>query len=298
MARPERGPAWFALEACDMAARMRTHDRGKVRAQCQQWLVIASLVSLSACGAAQEKASNAASQAETVGAPEALPGTLAPQAIVDAPDRTPEDRQADARRHPVELLEFLGVSSGARVADLAAGSGYTTELLARAVGPSGVVYAQNDKSTVEKYVSESWPKRLARDAVRNVVRMDREFDAPFSPEAHDLSLVTLLFSYHDVIASDHDRGKLNAAVFRALQPGGLYVVADHRAAPGTGVDVASALHRIDEAIVREEVEAAGFSFVESGEFLRDPSDDATEPSFKRSFNTDRFILKFKKPEAS
>jgi predicted methyltransferase len=197
----------------------------------------------------------------------------------------------------VELLDFLGVRLGERVADLGAGSGYTTELLARAVGPSGVVYAQNDKATIDNYVSESWPKRLAREATRNVVRMDREFDAPFSPEAHDLDLVTLLFSYHDIVAAGGDRSKLNAAVFRALAPGGRYVVADHRAAPGAGLDAASALHRIEEKIVRAEVEAAGFAFVESGDFLRDPSDDATQPSFKRGFVTDRFILAFKKPGA-
>jgi predicted methyltransferase len=250
------------------------------------------------CAASGREARDVQAQPAQVGAPLAPPGTTPPQAIVDAPDRTPEDRQADARRHPVELLEFLGVSAGARVADLAAGSGYTTELLARAVGPTGAVYAQNDKATIEKYVSDSWPKRLAREATRNVVRMDREFDAPFSPDAHDLDLVTLLFSYHDVIAAGADRGKLNAEVFRALEPGGLYVVADHRAAPGTGVEAASTLHRIDEKIVRQEIEAAGFVFVESAEFLRDATDDATEPSFKRGFATDRFILKFKKPEAA
>lgn len=284
-----------------MAARMRTHGHGKIRARCR-WLVAAAALSwLSACAASAERAPESPPQPQS-GAPAALApraaeGVASPRSIVDSTDRTPEDRQADARRHPIELLEFLGVSTGARVADLAAGAGYTTELLARAVGPSGVVYAQNSKATIEKYVSESWPKRLARDATRNVVRMDREFDAPFSPDARNLALVTLLFSYHDVIASGADRAALNAAVSDALTPGGLYVVADHRAAPGTGIEAASALHRIDEALVRADIEAAGFVFVESGEFLRDVKDDATQPSHARGFNTDRFILKFKKPEA-
>jgi predicted methyltransferase len=280
-----------------MAARMTPH-REKVRVRCGQCLAVASLAWLPACAGSPEKAPRAPAQPAMVGTPVAPPGTVPPQTIVDAADRTPEDRQADTRRHPVELLEFLGVSPGARVADLFAGSGYTTELLARAVGPSGVVYAQNDKATIDRYVSESWPKRLMRDATRNVVRMDREFDAPFAPEAHDLELVTLLFAYHDIVAGAGDRSKLNAEVFRVLEPGGLYVVADHRAAPGAGLQAASTLHRIEEKVVREEVEAAGFTFVESGEFLRDAQDDATKPSFERGFATDRFILKFKKPEAS
>lgn len=268
-----------------------------MRARGRLFLALASLRCLSACAAPAEKPPEAPSPSAVVGTPEPPPGILPPQALVDAPDRTPEDRAADARRHPAQLLEFLGVTPGARVADLAAGSGYTTELLARAVGPSGVVYAQNDKATIDKYVSESWPKRLAREATRNVVRLDREFDSPLSPEAQHLALVTLLFSYHDIIAAGGDRSRLNAEVFRALEPGGFYVVADHRAAPGAGLQAASTLHRIEEKVVREEVEAAGFTFVESGEFLREPNDDATKPSFERGFVTDRFILKFKKPEA-
>lgn len=287
-----------------MAARMRTHDHGKIRARRRRLLAVAALSWLAACAApAQTSAEAPAPPPSSTGSaavvpPLPPPGAPSARSIVEAPDRTPEDREADARRHPVELLEFLGVSPGARVADLGAGSGYTTELLARSVGPSGVVYAQNSKATIEKYVSESWPRRLARDANRNVVRMDREFDAPFSPEARDLSLVTLLFYYHDLVAAGQDRARLNAEVFRALAPGGRYVVADHSAAPGAGLQAAASLHRIEEAVVRAEIEAAGFTFVESGEFLRDPTDDATQPSHARAFATDRFILEFKKPEAS
>jgi predicted methyltransferase len=250
-----------------------------------------------ACGAAPtpEPAAPETPAGSSGVAPDAEAGS--PRAIVAAPDRTDEDRQTDVRRHPEELLEFLGVKPGERVADLAAGSGYSTELLARAVGPSGVVYAQNDRRTLDEFVSESWPKRLARESMRAVVRLDREFDAPLSPEAKDLDLVTLLFSYHDVIARGVDRKGLNGSVFQALRPGGSYVVADHQAPPGTGIAAASSLHRIEEKIVRQEIEAAGFRFVESADFLKDPSDDGTTPSFAREFRTDRFLLKFRKPEA-
>jgi predicted methyltransferase len=265
-------------------------------------MLVVAVLSLSACASSSASSSGVASEAaapssgEPNGAERGAP--VSPDAIVAAPDRTPEDREADSRRRPAALLEFLAVAPGDRVADLAAGSGYTTELLARAVGPSGAVYAQNDKATIDNFVRESWPKRLERAATHNVVRMDREFDAPFAAEAHDLDLVTLMFSYHDVIGSGVDRGKLNAAVLAALKPGGLYVVADHQAPPGSGIEAANALHRIDERIVRAEIEAAGFVFVESAAFLREPKDTGKEPSFKLGYNTDRFILKFKKPDAS
>jgi predicted methyltransferase len=265
-------------------------------------VLMAAFLSLSACVASSAGSHGAATEAaapspgEPSGAERGAP--VSPEVIVAAPDRTPEDRQADSRRRPAALLEFLAVAPGDRVADLAAGSGYTTELLARAVGPGGAVYAQNDKATIDNFVGESWPKRLEREATHNVVRMDRELDAPFAAEARDLDLVTLMFSYHDAIANGLDRSKLNAAVLAALKPGGLYVVADHQAPPGTGVEAANALHRIDEKIVRAEIEAAGFVFVESAAFLREPKDTGKEPSEKLGFNTDRFILKFKKPDAS
>ena len=64
------------------------------------------------------------------------------EAIVAAPDRTDGDRQADARRKPAKLLAFTGVKVGMKVLDMEASAGYSTELLARAVGPTGTVYAQ------------------------------------------------------------------------------------------------------------------------------------------------------------
>ena len=218
-----------------------------------------------------------------------------PYVIVEAPDRTEKDRETDARRHPVQFLEFLGVKSGDRVADLGAGGGYTTELLVRAVGPTGTVYAQNNKLTIEKFVKEPWAERLKRDVNKNVVRLDREYEDPLPPEAKDLDLVTLMFSYHDVIAQNGDRTKLNRAVFQALKPGGSYVIADHVAADGSGLAAASSVHRIEEKIVRQEVEAAGFTFVESADFLKDPADDLSKPSFNVGLNTSRCLLKCKKP---
>jgi len=220
---------------------------------------------------------------------------LDPQAIVAAPDRTEKDREADARRHPVELLQFLNVAPGARVADLGAGGGYTTELLVRAVGPEGVVYAQNNKLTLEKYVKDAWPERLAREVNKKVVRMDLEYEAPFVAEAKDLDLVTFLFSYHDAIVQGVDRAKLNAAVFAALKPGGRYVIADHRAADGSGLEAATTVHRIEPKIIQQEVEAAGFKLDKSADFLKDPTDDLKKPSFAVGFNTDRFLLAFVKP---
>jgi predicted methyltransferase len=246
-------------------------------------------------GCASSPPPEAATPPAAAEAAPAVAAALDPQAIVSAADRTDKDREADARRHPVELLQFLNVAPGARVADLGAGGGYTTELLVRAVGPAGVVYAQNNKLTLEKYVKDAWPERLAREVNKKVVRMDLEYEAPFAPEAKDLDLVTFLFSYHDAIVQGADRAKLNAAVFAALKPGGMYVVADHRAADGSGLEAATSVHRIEAQIVQKEVEGAGFKLAKSADFLKDPADDLKKPSFAVGFNTDRFLLAFVKP---
>jgi predicted methyltransferase len=258
---------------------------------CSWWL--ASLFALACAGSPPPEA---AAPAPAHTAPVAVAvSPLDPAAIVAAADRTDKDKETDSRRHPVELLQFLKIQPGSHVADLGAGGGYTTELLVRAVGPEGVVYAQNNKLTLEKYIKDAWPERLKREVNRQVVRMDQEYEAPFSAEAKDLDLVTLMFSYHDVIAQGGDRAQLNAAVFAALKPGGSYVIADHRAADGSGLAAADSVHRIEPALVQKEVEAAGFQLAESADFLKDPKDELKEPSYKVGFNTDRFLLKFVKP---
>jgi predicted methyltransferase len=136
--------------------------------------------------------------------------------------------------------------------------------------------------------------------LKNVTRMDREFDAPFSPEAHDLDVVTFVLSYHDTVWLKTDRARMNAAVFAALKPGGSYVVIDHAAVAGHGVDDASTLHRIDEATLKAEVLAAGFTLADEGAFLRNPDDardwnDSPRAAEGRRGTSDRFALRFVKP---
>jgi len=224
------------------------------------------------------------------------------QAVVEAPDRMPEDRALDGGRKPVETLEFLRLKPGMKVAELGAGAGYTTELLARSVAPDGVVYAQNPDLFIQRFLKTRWPDRLARPAMKNVVRVDREFDDPLPPEAKGLDLVVINVIYHDTTYLEVDRGKMNRAVFDALKPGGVYVVVDSSAKPGTGTSDSKTLHRIDEQTVRAEVEQAGFRLDGQGDFLRNPQDARDWDSSPgaaaqagRRGQSDRFALRFVKP---
>ncbi len=220
------------------------------------------------------------------------------QAIVDAQDRSDADRQRDARRRPAELLAFAQIRPGARVADIGAGSGYTTELLVRAVGPEGVVYGHNEPAVIEKYVGESWPARLAKPLNANVVRVDRGFDAPIPDEVGDLDLITMIYVYHDTPLYGVDRATMNANLYRALKPGGVLVIVDHHAVAGAPVDeTADSLHRIDEAAVKSDLEGAGFTLDASADFLAQPDDPRDQPFFKMEGPTDAFVHRWRKPAA-
>lgn len=222
------------------------------------------------------------------------------RAIVDAPDRDPEDKKLDAGRKPAELLTFAGIRPGMKVAELGAGGGYTAELLARAVGPSGVVYGQNTPWILTKFAEKPWAARLAKPVDKNVVKVTREFDDPLPPEAKDLDAVLLVLFYHDTYWLKVDRAKMNAAVLRALKPGGVYVVVDHSARPGAGAADVQTLHRIEESAVRAEITRAGFELAADADFLRNPDDKrdwSTSPTTagEKRGTSDRFVLKFVKP---
>ena len=216
-------------------------------------------------------------------------------AIVAAPDRTEADKMNDQRRKPAQLLAFYDVRPGMRVMDMGAGAGYNAELLARAVGPTGVVYAQNNLYILENFTKGRLDERMKGPAMKNVVQLKTEFDNVAPPDLRNLDLVTFNFAYHDTTFMGVDRAAMNRSVFGALKPGGIYIVADHSGRPGTGATEGKSLHRIEESLVRREVEAAGFRFVAGGDFLRNPNDPRDASVFKPKQPNDEFVLKFVKP---
>lgn len=221
------------------------------------------------------------------------------QTVVAAADRSDADRALDAGRKPAELLAFTGVGPGMRVADLAAGKGYTAELLARVVGDTGTVYGQNTKFILG-FAEQDWSARLKLPLMKNVVRVDTEFDEPLPPNVKDLDLVTLVLFYHDTVWLKTDRPRMNKNIFGALKSGGSFVVVDHSSKPGEGLTVAQTLHRIEESVVKTEIQAAGFVLDAEADFLKDPTDTrdwsaSPRTAGERRGHSDRFVLRFKKP---
>jgi predicted methyltransferase len=248
-----------------------------------------------------------------------VPGAQAPATLTDAqiaaivksPDRSAADRNNDLRRKPEQILAFIGLRPGMVVLDVVAGGGYTTELLARAVGPTGKVFGQAQPRDPSRPVpagarppGAGLLDREARLSAAKVAAapiglvLQRLVD-PAPPELAQgkLDVVTLMFNYHDLGALGEGRGQMNRAVFAALKPGGVYIVADHSGRPGTGISESTTLHRIEEAFLRSEVEAAGFKLMDSGSFLRNPADPRDKETPEPAMPKDEFILKFVKPGA-
>jgi len=214
-------------------------------------------------------------------------------AVVAAPDRAEADRQTDQRRDPVKLLAFTGVKTGMTVLDMGAGGGYSTELMARAVGPGGKVYGQDYETGAR--AKERFEARMKTDAMKNVTALARPFDDPLPADVKNLDLITFFFFYHDTTYMTVDRATMNRKLFAALKPGGFLVIADHSAKAGAGTSVGKTLHRIEEGTLKSEVQAAGFKLVGEGDWLRHPEDTREERIFGSKTPVDEFVLKFRKP---
>src|SRR6266481_4535696 len=254
--------------------------------------------------------------------------------IVASPDRSAADRTNDLRRKPEQMLVFIGIRPGINALDLSAAGGYTTELLARAIGPSGVVYGQSrprdpsraptppaapegnsnptaasgtapttapappagaPRPSPDALADRGSALRKAEIKAAPIAAVVRPFEDPVPPELAPFDLVTLMFNYHDLGHLGVDRAAMNRAVFQALKPGGFYVIADHSGRPGTGISEAGTLHRVEEAFLRKEVEAAGFKLAAEGNFLRNPNDPKDKNTPDPPQPKDEFFLKFVKP---
>jgi predicted methyltransferase len=209
--------------------------------------------------------------------------------VVASPIRTDEDRSADAKRKPLEFLQFTNVRPGMRVLDIAAGGGYTTQLLALAVGNNGTVWAQGTKSR------SALEERLANHPQANIVPVIRPFEDPIPDGVPKLDLITIIMNYHDIAYMPVDRAKMDQRLFNALKPGGHLVVLDHSAKEGSGISAAKSLHRIDEKVVLDEFRRAGFQLEQEDDFLKNPADPRDQAFFDMKSQTDKFALRFVKP---
>lgn len=228
----------------------------------------------------------------------AVPGLAAtvsklqtPRGAVVSPERPDADRARDADRKPAEMLTFAGVRPGWKVVELSPGGGYFTRVLSLAVGGNGYVYTNATRASA---AVEAWAKTHPNVSIQLVQPGQVQ-----APEPVDLVWTTQ--NYHDFkntkIGNSDQAALVNAAAFAALKPGGVYLVSDHQGAAGSGTAQTNTLHRIEDAAVIREVEAAGFRLEARSALLRHEADDHTQKVFETGVRgkTDQFVLKFRKP---
>lgn len=218
----------------------------------------------------------------------AKPAPFMNAAVADA-GRPDADKARDAARKPAEMLEFAGFRPGMKVGELLPGGGYFTRVFAKAVGPKGKVYAYVPASMAARMGERLAPIAKAYPNVRVV-----NYDALTAPEP--LDLVWTSQNYHDLHLRGANAEKLNAEIFAALKPGGIYIVSDHRAKPGTYTADVDRLHRIDQTSVMMEVVKAGFVLEDESMALRRTDDDYTKRPGDIRDQSDQFVLKFRKPK--
>lgn len=219
-------------------------------------------------------------------------------AAVADKDRPKEDTDRDAARHPAEIIALTGVKPGDSAVDVGPGkTGYYTRILSRAVGANGKVYAFNPTWVADKFpVAKAGVDQLIASGYPNVVnsiqKMEEiKFDAPV-----DLIFISQL--YHDQVWQKVDIAKMNKAIFDALKPGGVYFIIDHVGPGVTTVEQIDKAHRIDPALVKQQVLAAGFVLDTESDLLKNAADPHTANVFDASIRgkTDQFVFKFRKPK--
>ena len=214
--------------------------------------------------------------------------------------RPPVDSSRDMARKPAELLALGEVKPGQKVADFMMGGGYFTRILSAAVGETGKVYAYQSAEFIKFRAAYGTEQTAVAADYKNVVPVTAPVAAAGLPDG--LDMVLTVQNYHDMHLKAFPAGtadSVNQQVFKALKPGGIYLIVDHAATAGAPLTVADSQHRIDEAIVKKEVEAAGFKLAaEDDKLLGNPDDPHTANVFTPAIRgkTDQFILKFRKPK--
>jgi predicted methyltransferase len=223
------------------------------------------------------------------------PSASVTAAVADA-GRPAVDTVRDANRKPAETVAVSGLKPGDKIIELGSGGGYYSRILSKTVGDKGKIYAVvNAAQLATRPQAADGIKAIAAVDTNIVVVPDDMTTLAAVPEKVDMVWTTE--NYHDFHNAMADMTPYNRAVFNALKPGGIYFVEDHASAPGAGLTVSKTLHRIDPALVRTEIEAAGFKLVRTSDILAHPEDDHLKQNAETGIRgqTDRFIMVFRKP---
>jgi predicted methyltransferase len=186
----------------------------------------------------------------------------------------------DVGSKPQEVMDFLGIDRGDRVADIFAGGGYYTYLLSERVGSTGMVWAQG--------FSPGLAARADSGDLADATNVTLVDSLSALPEA-TLDAAIIIRGFHLYPDPAELLGELN----RALKAGGIVGVEEVRLGQEYGHDMET--HRMGERTVIEEFEKQGFDYVGASDILYNPDDPHTEFMEGQRHLADRMLLKFAKP---
>ena len=212
---------------------------------------------------------------------------------VNHADRPSSDRKQDESRKPLQILPFSKIVPGAKVLEIGAGGGYTTELVSRVISDKGHIYAETLS-----------PKRISRNRLTNVTALRRhklyqlpDVLAENSIETGDIDVAIIFFALHDIMMNSRiDSSDFISNIYDSLKPGGYFIVLDNAGEPDSGLSMTRKLHRIGENYVREKIISAGFKFDASTDILRNADDDVSKSWRTIRGKQDRFAFRFVKPK--
>ena len=260
-------------------------------------------LSVAACGRGESADDGAleAAAPEPTAAPEPIvadePMSYDP-AILDVAGRSEDDHYRDGGMKPLEVYDFFGVEPGMTIGDLSTSGMYNAHILSQIAGSEGTVYAIVGLSDTVREgslerVQETLDRRNVDGVLSNVELVGTLEDLP----ENSIDVLITVRNYHD-FGERADRLANVPRMLRVLKPGGILGAIDAYSDKTDERD--ESVHRINEALAREEIVEGGFEFVEASELLYNSEDTfdfdgraADDPIHR--YYIQRWTLKFRKP---
>lgn len=212
------------------------------------------------------------------------------RAAVENPARPESHKVHDAYRKPAELFDLANIKPNSKVVELSSYGNYWSTMIADIVGEKGKLYMY-DHMFAEPFAEQG--KKFAAEHKNVTYEMIDHNDVEFDK---GIDLVWCYACYHELLLTNTQLTPFQTKLFKAMKPGGIIMVVFFKARDGTETDDTGTLHRIDQAIVRAQLQGSGFSLMSEDIFLQNHDDDRTTKVFTEAEGdlADRVIFKFRK----